>query len=146
MVARRGHPDGDLEQHSLFVKWRYYCNRQWHIRNQQHCAGRCGTDAPPGTSINYAKNDIFGNAGGAYCVEWGKPGDQRVHSNDISVDLSLSTTFVHWQANGSGDYHEKAGSPTIDNGSSVSTPPTHDFDGHPRPQSVPMDIGAYEHN
>jgi parallel beta-helix repeat protein len=108
--------------------------------------GRCGMNAPPLTSINYANNDIFGNAGGAYCIEWGEFGDQSVHSNDISVDPSLGTTFVNWQANGSGDYHAKAGSPAIDNGSSVGTPPTHDFDGNPRPQSVRYDIGAYERN
>ncbi|MCU1248388.1 MAG: hypothetical protein JWQ49_1417 [Edaphobacter sp.] len=108
--------------------------------------GRCGMNAPPGASIKYANNNIFGNAGGAYCIEWSQPGDQSVHSNDISVDPSLGTTFVNWQANGSGDYHQKTGSPTIDAGSSIGTPPTHDFDGNPRPQSVRYDIGAYERN
>jgi hypothetical protein len=32
----------------------------------------------------------------------------------------------------------------MDNGSSVGTPPTHDFDGNPRPQGARYDIGAHE--
>jgi len=107
--------------------------------------GQCGISVPPGVSITYANNDLWNNNGGNYCLEWGSS-DQSVHSNDISVDPSAGTTFVNWKADGSGDYHQKAGSPTIDNGSSVGIPPTHDFDGHPRPQSVRLDIGAYEHS
>ncbi len=105
--------------------------------------GRCGISAPSGLSVTYASNDLWNNNGGSYCLEWGTS-DQSVHSNDISVDPSLGTTFVNWQADGSGDYHEKAGSPTIDNGSNIGTPPTHDFDGNPRPQGARYDIGAYE--
>ncbi len=114
------------------------------VANTGQTTNRCGISAPSGISVTYASNDLWNNGGGSYCIEWGTS-DQSVHSNDISVDPSLGTTFVNWQADGSGDYHEKAGSPTIDNGSSVGTPPNHDFDGNPRPQGARYDIGAYEY-
>jgi hypothetical protein len=106
-------------------------------------SGRCGISAPQGVAVTYANNNLWNNNGGNYCLEWGTS-DQSVHSNDISVDPSLGTTFVNWQADGSGDYHEKLGSPTIDKGSSVGPPPTTDFDGNPRPHGAGYDIGAYE--
>ena len=104
---------------------------------------RCGISAPSGISVTYAGNDLWNNSGGNYCIEWGTS-DQSVHSNDISVDPSLGTTFINWQADGSGDYHEKAGAPTIDNGSSIGAS-THDFDGNARPQGARYDTGAYEY-
>ena len=107
-------------------------------------SGRCGISAPQGVAVTYLNNDLWNNAGGNYCLEWGTS-DQSVHSGDISVDPALGTTFVNWQADGSGDYHQKAGSPTIDKGSSAAgAAPTVDFDGSPRPKGSGYDIGAYE--
>jgi hypothetical protein len=115
------------------------------VLNTGQLSGRCGINAPPGVAVTYANNDLWNNAGGHYCIEWGG-GDEKVHPNDISVDPGLGTTFVNWKPDGSGDYHERAGSPTIDAGSStVASPPTSDFDGTPRPQGARHDIGAYEH-
>jgi pectate disaccharide-lyase len=115
------------------------------VVNTGQLSGRCGITAPPGIAVTYLNNELWNNGGGNYCLEWGSS-DQSVHSTDKAVDPALGTTFVNWQADGSGDYHLKAGSPMIDNGSSVGAPPTHDFDGNPRPQGDRYDIGAYEHN
>jgi hypothetical protein len=81
---------------------------------------------------------MFGNAGNNYCFSTG------LQTGGISVDPSLGTTFVNWQADGSGDYHQKAGSPTINNGTSSKGAPPNDMDGNPRPQGAAYDIGAYE--
>jgi hypothetical protein len=91
-----------------------------------------------GTHNVYRNNDASGNAGGDYCF---KTGSQNA---GISVDPSLGTTFVNWKADGSGDYHQKAGSPTTNNGTSSTGAPKADFDGNPRPQGAAYDIGAYE--
>jgi hypothetical protein len=91
-----------------------------------------------GTHNVYLNNDAFGNNGGNYCFNTGS------QTGGISVDPSLGTTFVNWQADGSGDYHQKAGSPTINNGSSSTGAPKDDMDGNPRPQGAAYDIGAYE--
>jgi parallel beta-helix repeat protein len=114
------------------------------VLNTGHLSGRCGINAPQGVAITYANNDLWKNAGGNYCIEWGGS-DQKVHSNDISVDPALGTTFINWKADGSGDYHERAGSPTIDAGSSSVASPASDFDGIRRPQGARHDIGAYEY-
>ena len=109
-------------------------------------SGRCGVNAPPGVAVTYANNNLWNNSGGNYCLEWGTS-DQSVHSTDKSVDPALGTTFVNWQADGSGDYHLKAGSPLIDAGNSSAGPaPTIDFDGTARPQGANTDIGAYEYH
>ncbi len=94
--------------------------------------------AVSGTHNVYNNNDAYGNAGGDYCFSKGS------QNAGISVNPSLGTTFVNWQANGSGDYHEKAGSPTINNGRSSTGAPKDDMDGNPRPQGAAYDIGAYE--
>jgi hypothetical protein len=103
---------------------------------------KCGifeyNDGPYGTHNVYQNNDMFGNAGGDYCFNNGS------QTGGISVDPSLGTTFVNWKADGSGDYHQKAGSPTINNGMSSTGAPKDDFDGNPRPQGAAYDIGAYE--
>jgi hypothetical protein len=91
-----------------------------------------------GTHNVYSNNNMFGNAGGDYCFTTGS------QTAGISVNPSLGTTFVNWQADGSGDYHQKAGSPTINNGMSSTGAPKDDFDGNPRPQGAADDIGAYE--
>ncbi len=103
-------------------------------------SSRCGIKelSVTGTHNVYQNNDANGNAGGDYCFTTGSP------SAGISVDPSLGTTFVNWRADGSGDYHQKAGSPTINNGTSSTGAPTTDLDGNPRPQGAAYDIGAYE--
>ena len=97
------------------------------------------TDGPYGAHNVYHNNNLYGNGGGDYCLDGG--GSQ---TGGISVDPSLGTTFVNWKADGSGDYHQKAGSPTINNGMSSTGAPKNDFDGNPRPQGAAYDIGAYE--
>ena len=107
-------------------------------------SGRCGISAPPGVSVTYLNNNMWSNAGGNYCLEWGTS-DQSVHSSDKTVDPALGTIFVNWKADGSGDYHLKSGSPLIDAGT-TNLAPAVDLDGSPRPQGSSDDIGAYEYH
>jgi parallel beta-helix repeat protein len=104
---------------------------------------QCGMLWDQGVSINYLHNDVSGNSGGDWCFNWGNPTTDP-GTGDFSVDPALGTTFVNWKADGSGDYHQKAGSPTINNGTSSIGAPKNDFDGNPRPQGAAYDIGAYE--
>ncbi len=107
-------------------------------------SGQCGIMLAPGNSVTVAHNDVHGNRGADYCHQWGTPISDP-GSGDISVDPAQGTTFVNWQADGSGDYHEKSGSPTIGTGNStLGAPPATDFDGKTR--SVPYDIGAHQYN
>ena len=107
-------------------------------------SGQCGIMLNTGNNVTVANNNTYGNSGAEYCVEWGSPIPDP-GSGDISVNPALGTTFANWQADGSGDYHEKAGSPTIGSGNSnLGPPPATDFDGKAR--SAPYDMGAYQYN
>jgi hypothetical protein len=113
------------------------------VLNNGVVRGQCGIHTvynPTDNHILEANNNVYGNAGGDYCSA-----GQPIQQNNISVNPALGTTFVNWKADGSGDYHQKAGSPTIDAGTSSSPgAPKVDFDGKPRPQGQSQDIGAYE--
>jgi len=105
---------------------------------------QCGVMLASGNNMTIANNDAYGNSDADYCLRWGSPISDP-GNQDISVDPSLGTTFVNWQADGSGDYHLKLHSPTIDAGSAAGKPPTADFDGKPRPHGAAYDIGPYEY-
>ena len=89
------------------------------------------------TSAQYINNISFNNPINFIQVGKGTVTD----TGTITADPQ----FVNYQANGSGDYHLKAGSPAIDTGISTNAP-NHDFDGNPRPDGLEnaCDIGAYE--
>jgi len=111
------------------------------VLNNGVVAARCGihTIWASDNHILEANNNVYGNAGGDYCSA-GTP----IQQNNISVDPASGTIFANWKADGSGDYHQKAGSPTINNGSSSAGAPQIDFDRKLRPQGAAYDIGAYE--
>lgn len=105
-------------------------------------APQCGITVSDQTPVTYVSNDTFGNNGSNYCTNFGTPiSDPGV--GDISVNPALGTTFVNWQSDGSGDYHERSGGPTVATGSSNSAP-NHDFDGNSRPSGGGFDIGPYQ--
>jgi parallel beta-helix repeat protein len=109
------------------------------VLNNGVVRGQCGiwTINASDDHILEANNNVYGNAGGDYCSA-GNP----IQSNNISVNPALGTTFTNWQEDGSGDYHEKAGSPTI--GAGTTSLAMHDFDGVSRPHGAGYDIGAYQ--
>jgi hypothetical protein len=57
--------------------------------------------------------------------------------------LTTNPLFVNYQANGSGDYHLQAGSPSVDSGTTLNAP-TWDYDWITRPTGAGIDRGAYE--
>ncbi len=75
---------------------------------------KCGINMPRGLRGAVGHNYMWNNGGGNYCVEW-STSDQGVHADDLSVDPG--TIFVDWKADGSGDYHLRAGSPAVGFGS-----------------------------
>jgi hypothetical protein len=85
------------------------------------------------SSVTYLNNLVYNNP--TNFIQDGGGKDQGT--------ITADPQFVNYQANGSGDYHLKAGSPAIDAGVSMNAPTT-DFDGKPRPQGKGIDIGPYE--
>ena len=92
----------------------------------------------------YSNNLAYGNATGNFYLQNGLTASSTQTGSD-------STTFVNYTGAGSGDYHLKAGSTAIDNGtnscaSGVSNcAPTTDFDENSRPVNGLWDIGAHEY-
>lgn len=78
---------------------------------------RCGISLPAGLPATLGRNDMWNNAGGNYCIQWGSS-DQSLRQGDIAVDPARGTTFVNWQADGSGDYRVKADGPAAGRGAS----------------------------
>jgi hypothetical protein len=108
--------------------------------------GACAYQNVSGLSETYANSELYNNNGGNYCTGY-NTATSAIQSGDKAVDPSLGTIFSNWEANGSGDYSEKEGSPTIDAGSAVGAPPNHDYMGTARPQGSGSgyDIGPYQY-
>lgn len=92
-----------------------------------------------GSGNKYLNNFVYGNAKGAFSL-----GGNSSYVMSANVTTLSDPGFINYQADGSGDYHLKGGSPAIDKGVATGAPST-DFDGHPRPQGAGYDIGAYEY-
>jgi hypothetical protein len=85
------------------------------VVNNGLLASQCGISLPRGLRAILHSNDLWNNAGGNYCTQW-NTSDNSIREGDISVDPALGTTFVNWQADGSGDYRVKADSPAAGRG------------------------------
>ena len=85
------------------------------------------------TGTRFLNNDDNGNPSTGGCST----------SSSGYLSASPTSTFVNWQVNGSGNYAEASGSPTIDGGTATGAP-NHDFAGNPRPAGSGYDIGPYE--
>ncbi len=86
------------------------------------------------TGTQFLNNDDDGNSNTGGCST----------SSIGAISASPTSTFVNWQLNGSGNYAETSGSPTIDAGTATGAP-NHDFAGNPRPAGAGYDIGPYEY-
>jgi hypothetical protein len=102
----------------------------------------CGVAYPYGMTFDFHNNNMYNNAGGTYCAEWGS-GNQALQTGDKSENPANS--FVNWLANGGGDYHLKSTSTLLDAGTSSHNPPSIDYDGKARFTGSAMDIGPYEY-
>ncbi len=109
--------------------------------------GACAYQNVSGLSEGYADSEFYNNNGGNYCTGF-NTGTSAIQSGDKAVDPSGGTIFSNWQANGSGNYSERQGSPTIDAGSTAGSPPSHDYMGAVRPQGSGSgyDIGPYQYS
>jgi List-Bact-rpt repeat protein len=102
-------------------------------------AGGCGS------SNVYLNNLLYGNTPANYIFDAG-----CANTSSGTQTGSDSTTFVNYTGTGAGDYHSKAGSKAINNGTTqcatgvTGCVPSVDFDGVSRPQGPAYDIGAYE--
>jgi hypothetical protein len=98
--------------------------------------GGCGiwTTYADLTGTQFLNNDDYGNADTGGCSA----------SSSGAMSANPTSTFVNWQVNGSGDYVEASGSPTVDTGTATGAP-NHDFAGNPRPAGAGYDIGPYEY-
>ena len=67
--------------------------------------------------------------------------DQFAYLNDQGANVAAPALLANPDA---GDFHQLAGSPTIDKGSQKAGDPTTDFDGQARVQGPETDIGADE--
>jgi hypothetical protein len=85
------------------------------------------------TGTRFLNNDDDGNPSTGGCST----------SSSGAISASPTSTFANWQVNGSGNYAEASGSPTIDAGTATGAP-NHDFSGNPRPAGAGYDIGPYE--
>ena len=134
-------------------------NRAWGIVEHDYgCLfGTC--QGVIGANNYYQNNLVYGNAGqqGGNTGVCSQIGDTRYNivvftghcaTNSLSVNPALGTLFINWQLDGSGDYHDKIGSPAIDAGEGIGgnsfVAPTIDFDGNTRSLGAGS-IGAYEY-
>jgi hypothetical protein len=118
-------------------------------------------DAPGGVTADnvLVSNNICINNKVYGIVESGATGANNKYLNNLiwgnDTNLLLKVTavhtisadpkFVHYLADGGGDYHLAAGSPCIDAGTTQGAPST-DYDGVSRPKGAGIDIGPYEYS
>lgn len=88
-----------------------------------------------GTHNLYEHNLVEGNSGGSFSLQ-----------NGLTAvgTIAAAPQFVDGTGNSSGNYQLLSTSPAIGGGLASGAPST-DFNGNPRPQGGPIDIGAYQH-